>query len=117
MYILLSYTYNITTPFHRFDSSALRFQLRMKPFSDIRAGPEPITFDRYEAAIRPFGPVDKPTKQVSLIVEALCKRGEMIARQGKVAFTNYKKIDPKIVRCIGIENNWKKVSVIVLCFF
>ena len=115
MYILLSYTRNITTPIHRFDTAELRFQLRMKPFLDIRAGPEPIFFDQYEAAVRPFGPLDAPTRQLSEIVETLCKRGETIARQAKVAFTEYKKTDPSIVRCIGVENIWKKVRVFVCC--
>ena len=111
MFILLSYTHNITEPVHRFDSSALRFQLRMKPFLDIRAGPDSISFEQYEAATRPFGNLDAPTKQLTEIVETLCTRGETIARQAKVAFTDYKKKDPMTVRCIGVENTWRKVCV------
>ena len=112
MFVLLSYTGNITEPVHRFDSSTLRFQLRMKPFLDIRAGPDPISFDQYEAAIRPFGPSCAPTRQISEIVETLCKRGETIARKAKVAFTEFKKKGPETVRCVGVESTWKKVSVV-----
>ena len=112
MYILLYYTRNITAPIHRFNSPELRFQLRMKPFNKIRAGPEPISFDRYEAATRPFGSSDAPTKPLPEIVEALCKRGETVARQAKVAFAEYKKEDPRVVRCVGREELWKKVSTV-----
>ena len=111
MYILLCYTQNITIPIHRFDSSNLRFQLRMKPFDKIRAGPGPISFQQYEAAIRPFGSIEAPKKEISGIVEALCTRGETLARQAKAAYTDYKKKDPKIVKCIGVEKNWRKVSI------
>lgn len=82
----------------------------MKPFKKIRAGPEQISFDRYEAAIKPFGSRDSPTKAVPDIVEMLCKRGEMMVRQAKVAFAEYKKEDPRVVRCVGRDDLWKKVS-------
>ena len=113
MYTLLYYTRNITAPVHRFSSSELRFQLRMKPFSKIRAGPEQISFDRYEVATKPFGSCDSPTRPVFEIVEALCKRGETMVRQAKVDFAEYKREDPRVVRCVGREELWKKVSNIV----
>lgn len=82
----------------------------MKPFNNIRAGPEQISFDRYEAATKPFGSVGSPTKPVPEIVEILCKSGETMVRQAKVAFAEYKKEDPRVVRCVGRDELWKKVS-------
>lgn len=109
-YIYLSYLGHIPDPASKspFHEPQLRYELRMKPFLQIRS-PELPPFDEWDEVMHPFGdyydtnPLFLATKQEYL------NGMDASIKKAKIHFAELKKLGAVAAGCEGVEEAWGKV--------